>query len=393
MNDNHYKLDSMNVCRICGSMLGHPMYSSSGPSITSVRTVLDVPLALYLCPQCHHAQKAALLDTSDYYDSEYRISLQSDDFDQLYDLINGKSIYRTDYQAELVLKSTNIPAGSSILDYGAGKASTLNKIATARPDLVPYAFDVSEDYRDSWCTFLLQERQATYRIPESWDRLFSLVMAHFVLEHAEDPCGFFSNISKLLAPDGMLFFSVPNLISNPGDLLAIDHINHFSISSIHAALKKTGMSLVSVDKDVFRGAIVCVAKRNNAAPEISFNEQPGYENEIKGIANFWTEYDNRLELAVAQYPDLPAAIFGAGVYGSFIASKIGNRAVLKCFLDNSLHLANSTHMELPVIPPSNISGDIQIIYSGLNPAIARAVLEPLRTDKIKEIVYFDEGVL
>jgi hypothetical protein len=79
------------------------------------------------------------------------------------------------------------------------------------------------------------------------------------------------------------------------------------------------------------------------------------------------------------------------VYGSYIASKIMNRVLLKCFLDNSPHLINCKHMGFPVISPYNIPEYISVIYSGLNPSIARSVLEPLKTDRISKIIYFDEG--
>lgn len=381
----------MKTCRICGALLSNSVYSSSGSSITSVRSVVNTPLTVYMCPNCFHAQKPAPQYISNYYDKEYRISLESDDFDQLYDKVDSKCIYRTDYQAELVLNSIDIPLGSKILDYGAGKASTLMKVSAIRPDLIPYVFDVSENYKKNWQEFLPPEQQATYQIPESWKYIFSLITAHFVLEHVEDPCLFFKNIAELLVEDGFVFFTVPNLLTNPGDLLAVDHINHFSITSINSALKKANLTIAQIDTSIFRGAIVCVAKLSETSALVDHKDFAGFTDKVNDIVRFWLEFDAHLAKTSKRLNSVPTAIFGAGVYGSYIASKIKNCALLKCFLDNSPHLINSKHMGFPVIAPYEIPEDIRVIYSGLNPSIARSVLEPLRTDRISEIIYFGEG--
>ncbi len=379
----------MNNCRICDSLLDEPVYSSGKPSISSVRTVIDVPLSVFLCPECSHAQKPALQDTSDFYDKEYRISLESKDFDQVYDVVDGKCVYRTDYQSEVILKSTNIAAGSKVLDYGAGKASTLEKIIAARPDIVPYVFDVSEDYTESWGKFLPKDRQAVYQIPESWNGTFSLVTAHFVLEHAEDPCEVFSNISQLLQPDGTLFFSVPNLVSNPGDLLVVDHVNHYSFNSINVALAKADLALVSMDENIFRGAIICVAKRKVSPTAGNRGDGDKFKDEIESIAVFWSRFDRLLEEAVNIYANVPSVIYGAGLYGTYIASKIAGRVPCECFLDKSPHLIGSEHMGLPIKAPSDLPSDVRVMYAGLNPKIARSALDFFKTRGIENIIYFD----
>jgi hypothetical protein len=381
---------STKFCRICGSSRIEPLYFSEGQSITSVRVVVDIPIKVYLCMECFHAQKEALHNTSDYYDSQYRISLQSDDFDQLYDVVDGKCVYRTDFQAEVVLNLAQIPAGAKILDYGAGKASTLQKIITTRPDLVPFVFDVSDSYRVFWDKFVPKKQQASYILPESWSGYFSLLTAHFVLEHAEEPSKLLSSISNLLIPGGVFFFSVPNSLTNPGDLLAVDHINHFSDRSIKVALANANFSLVSIDKNIFRGTIVCVAMKNGTSVPSVIDDDCKFISQMKEIASFWGKFENKLLDSLKVHSDEPAAIFGAGIYGSYIALKIKDKCLCKCFLDNSRHLANSTHMGLPVLPPADIPDDIKVIYAGLNPKIARSVLESLEKSKPLRVVFFDD---
>jgi hypothetical protein len=337
-------------------------------------------------------QKPAQKSIAAYYDKEYRISLESDDFDQLYDKVDNTYVYRTDYQAELVLNSVKIPFGAKVLDYGAGKAATLMKMLAIRSDIIPYAFDVSDNYKKHWQSLSL-EQQATYKIPETWKHKFSLIMAHFVLEHVADPVFFLKNTAQLLEKDGCIFFTVPDLLANVGDLIAVDHINHFSIKSINTLLGKAGLSIIKIERSVFRGALVCVAKRYGKASLAENDDPADFADNICDIVRLWLNYDVRLSETIKQYKSAPSAIFGAGVYGSYIATKIKGRVPLKCFLDNSLHLIKSKHMGFPVISPSDIPEDISVIYSGLNPSIARGVLEPLKTERISKIIFFDEGVL
>ena len=48
---------------------------------------------------------------------------------------------------------------------------------------------------------------------------------------------------KLICPGGLLFFTVPNPLDNSGDLLVVDHLNKFTISSIKQALINSDFNL------------------------------------------------------------------------------------------------------------------------------------------------------
>lgn len=381
----------MKTCRICGESLNKPIYTSQSPSITSVRSLSDTQIFVYLCPKCLHAQKPVLNNNFHYYDKEYKISLESNDFDQLYDKIEDNIIYRTDYQAKLVIDFIDIPHNAKVLDYGAGKATTLRKILEIRPDIIPYIFDVSDKYKETWQEFTPKEQQSTYNIPKSWEKKFSLITAHFVFEHTEDPIFLLNKLTKLLTKDGFIFFTVPNLLTNPGDFLAVDHINHFSTASIYKALKSAKLELVKINKNIFRGAILCIAKYRDDHNTHPQNETEYFTQDIENVVRYWKYFDKKLKILSKKHTNIPTAIFGAGVYGSYIAARIKDNTSLKCFLDNSDHLINSNHMGVPVISPQNIPEDIQVIYSGINPSISRSVFGKLKNSGKYKIIFFDEG--
>lgn len=317
--------------------------------------------------------------------------MQSKEFDQLYDIVNSQPIYRTDYQAEIVLKFIDVPFGSRVLDYGAAKAATLSKILEKRPDIVPFVFDVSDDYKIYWNHFVPQEQQAVFEIPDAWARTFSLITAHFVLEHVQNPSAIFKNMVELLAPDGVIFFTVPDVIANPGDFIVADHINHYSVLSINRALSNADLALNILDRNILRGSIVCTAQHINRSTARTWQD-PRFKSDVQNVACYWTAFDKKLDTAAKSFCNSPSAIFGAGFYGTYIASKIMNRTMCKCFLDNNPHLNNALHMGLSVLSPADMPQEIEVLFAGLNPKIAHSVIESFRKEINREInvIFFDE---
>ncbi|MEM6906325.1 MAG: class I SAM-dependent methyltransferase, partial [Pseudomonadota bacterium] len=354
----------------------------------SLSTRLDVETEIYACPDCGHAQSPDLADVERFYYTEYRISLASDAFDQLYDMRGGEPLYRTAHQAALVREVAEPPQGARVLDYGCAKATTLQRLVAARPDIRPAVFDVSEDYRSHWTSWVAAEDQATYRCPEDWSGRFDLITVHFVLEHVADPVAVLSDIARLLAPGGSVFLTVPDPLSNPGDLIVVDHLNHFTAPSLTHAFGLAGLAVRALRQDLFRGAHVVVAERATA-PAPPPDPGDSYQK-LCETAAFWQRARETLETAVAAHGDRPAAIYGAGFYGVFIASTLARRQKLLGHLDRNPHLQEAAPVS-PVHHPLSPPPGIEVIYAGLNPAIARPILAEWRaeTGLSPEVIFLD----
>ncbi|QYX55684.1 methyltransferase domain-containing protein [Roseovarius sp. SCSIO 43702] len=353
---------SRTKCRVCGVLIETPAFDDPGPSLSSIRTVLPVRTQVYLCNQCGHAQSPDLPDLEEFYDTQYRISLDVDGHDQLYENREGERVFRTDYQAELVL-ALEVEKGAKVLDFGAGKATTLQKALAQRPDLVPHVFDVSEDYLDHWRDWIAAENQATYAMPERWTGHFDLITAHFVIEHVPDPVAVLADLRRCLAPDGRLFLSVPDAEANSGDLLVVDHLNHFSQDSLERALNLAGLSVQGMDREAFHGAFAVTATSG------ARNLPAAKGNAFKQSLDEWRSILDRI---AAKELSAPVAIYGAGFYGSVIAARLNQQ--LSCFLDRNPFLQGQTHLGVPVLMPENCPADIRSVIAGLNPARARDIL-------------------
>ncbi|WP_298432869.1 methyltransferase domain-containing protein [uncultured Jannaschia sp.] len=350
-------------CRVCAAKLDAPDFDDPGPSLTSIRTVLDLPTRVWLCENCGHAQSPDLPELSDFYDTQYRISLDIDGHDQLYENAAGEQVFRTAYQAELVA-ALEITNGAKVLDFGAGKATTLQRVIENRPDIQPHVFDVSRDYTEHWAGWVPEDQQATYALPDGWTDRFDLITAHFVLEHVPDPVAILHELSRCLAPGGRLFLSVPDCGSNTGDLLVVDHLNHFTAASLTRAFAEAGLRIDSLDQTSFAGAFIVVATGGTPGTV------PARETDaLRSVLADWTAILHRLR---TEAPTEPVAIYGAGFYGTLIATRIAGGP--RCFLDRNPYLQGHDHMGAPVLIPEDCPTDIASIVVGLNPARARTIL-------------------
>ena len=134
-------------CNICRYDLGFPIYTSSdNVSITTMCKKIAGKSKVYYCEKCGHLQTSELANLAEYYAAEYEVNLHSEDDDQMYEVAGDEIVYRTDKQAEVTLSKINVVESTKILDFGCAKASTLKQIATRNPNVVPYAFDVTDHY-------------------------------------------------------------------------------------------------------------------------------------------------------------------------------------------------------------------------------------------------------
>lgn len=367
----------MKVCRVCLAPLGAPDYLASSPALTSVATLLDLPTRAYVCEACSHAQSPDLPDLSKFYDQAYRISLSTEDHDQIVEVRHGRPIFRSDHQATISLKMLDLRHGALVLDYGAAKAKTLRLLVEHRPDIVPHVFDVSSDYSSVWKRWIAAEYQATYDVPEHWVGRFDAVILNFVVEHLSDPVGILKQIRDLLNEHGRAIVSVPDVQANPGDMVVADHLNHFSLISFQRALSEAGLVAERLDDRVFPGAFFACVRRNAATTD---NRQSDaiISNSVqrsRDICEFWSIAGHGIDRKARELQGQRVMIYGAGFYGSWIFSRVRHAVEVLGFLDRNPALAGTRHFDLPVLTPEDALDDLSAIFVGLNPLRARDILE------------------
>lgn len=379
----------MNSCLVCGSSGLVPLLRlSQGLTITSLCKTIEGRVSSFFCRACGHVQTTPLPNLAEYYADNYQILAQSAEEDQLLTLANGKLAYRLQHQAETLLESLEIPPGAKILDYGCAKAETLRRICQARQDLVPFCFDVSDDYAGFWKTFVPEGNWSTHRAREEWDSFFDFVTTFFALEHVERPKEFLGEIRRLLRPGGKVYGIVPNLLTNTADLVVADHVNHFTVPSLERLLRDCGFSGIEISDEKHPGALLFIAE-NSEGRGNTLSGDTRLEEQVMEIAKYWEGYVGNVREFEDGHPNEGGvAIYGSGFYGSFIYASLREPSKVRYFVDQNPYRQKTLHLGIPVIPAEEITPDLEVLYVGLNPRIAKEAIEAVEALQSRELAIF-----
>lgn len=378
-------------CVVCRSGRIEPVYHSEGEfSVTSNATLRPGTTDVGFCPDCGHLQTRPIENIDGYYDTDYNILANSEEEDQLYAIDRGKRIYRNDHQVTTLLGLLELPAGARVLDYGCAKGAVLREAVKRRPDLVPYLFDVSENYSRFWTNVAPEAHRATYETRPEWEGMFDLVVSFFVLEHVADPRAMLAKIRGLLRPGGRVYLIVPNIAANVSDLICVDHVNHFSFASIRALLAAESFEEVRISDRDHQAAFVIIGRKSEgtAAARPAPGEIGALRERAHEMAAFWAGAKQRVRDFEAGHEKGRLAIYGSGVNGCFIASSLKNRDRLEFFVDRNPFRQGRTMFEVPIIDPEDLPTDNRLILVGLNPAGARAAVEEIGAWKGRAHEYF-----
>ena len=380
-------------CNVCNTKLGAPIYeANSEMAITSLCELHPGKVRVWGCYSCGHLLGEALADTRDYYESQYRILLDHEEEDQIYELQGERIIYRTEHQVTTLMNKLKLSRGARVLDYGCAKASMPRQLLLQRPDLQIHLFDVSDMYTAYWQKFLPDGRWSIHDTPEFWQGSFDVVTSFFALEHIPEPFDSVLRVASLLVEDGIFYGIVPDTFGNVADFVVMDHVNHFTNSSLYALLRKAGFKDIQIDADVHRGALVFIARKTGPvsdSPDLSASLDASRQ-----LASYWVSIGDRIRASEAEYADISSAIYGSGFYGAYIASQLKEPERLKCFLDKSPFQQGKNIFGRKVLAPKELPDDIRLLYIGLNPTIARDTVDNLEwlSSRDLHLVFLDHDL-
>lgn len=360
-------------CNVCLNSLGDPIYTSaSTQALSSLNQVHATPLRVWCCVRCGHLRGEPLPDTQQYYESDYRILIDHDDEDQIYDTQGSRIIYRTEHQLNTLLGKIDLAGDARILDYGCAKAAMPKQLLSRHPQLQFHLFDVTETYRAHWDRLVPGERQATHETPVAWQARFDIVTSFFALEHIPEPRATVAHAAALLKEGGVFYGVVPDTFGNPADFVVLDHVNHFTLESLRHLLALMGFTQIDVDAQAHRGALVFHA-RKGAAP-VALPDTTQVQDKAQQLADYWKQMDTSILATEEAAGETPVAVYGSGFYGAYIAQHLRHPERIQCFLDRSPYQQGKTLHGKPIIAPEQLPAQVRTVYVGLNPMIAKAAL-------------------
>ncbi|MGH8077168.1 MAG: class I SAM-dependent methyltransferase, partial [Lysobacter sp.] len=347
-------------CNVCGALHGDALYrSAAGRSLTSLCQIHPTATVVYACSKCGHVQSETLAGVESYYDDDYDILVHSEEEDQVYEVRNGKPVYRTEHQVRTLLAKVSLPEHTNLLDYGCAKSSTIRALTQLNPGIAAHLFDVSERFIPFWRKFVLPDQWSVHTTKPEWVSKFDVVTSFFSLEHIPKPAETMRHIADLLKPGGTFYCIVPNVSSNIADFIVVDHCNHFTRPSLTRVLSGAGMELREIDDLAHRGAFVVVATKSGQGPIALGSTDPVCVDETRRemihIARFWREAGERIRTYESGLADNErVAIYGAGFYGAFVASSLARPDRIACHLDQNPFLQGTAFNALPVWAPADL---------------------------------------
>lgn len=368
----------MTACNVCHAPISEPIYTSNGhASMTTMLRLYEQPTRVSFCDRCGHLQTDEIVQPDDYYAHQYSILATTAEEDMLYAVVDGRKVFQVEHRVATLLQKVPVPAKAEVLDFGCAKGAVLERLVRERPDITPYYFEVTQRYLPFWRKLAEPHQWATGRTPSDWRDRFDLVCSFYVLEHVADPVSTLREIAGLIKPGGWLYFLVPNALANTADLIVADHLQHYSEHSLIELLQRVGLQVVEIDDRSHASAYIVVARRSPAslAPRQSPRPVTELRQQYIRMSAFWSELSNRIrgfERSIAR--DRTASIYGAGFYGNFIASCLGNQRSIACFVDQNPHLQGRTMLGKPIVGLAQLGSHVEVLYAGLNPALARAVI-------------------
>ncbi len=319
-------------------------------------------------------QSPAMEDNFEYYAEDYRILLNHEEEDQIYEVFEGAIVYRTDHQTNVLKRKVDLAKLERVLDYGCAKSSMTNKLAEISPTTMFSLFDVSDMYVEYWKKLPSISGWAINETPVEWSDSFDMVTSYFSMEHIPTPVPAVEHMYSLLKDGGLLYGIVPNVLTNRADFIVVDHVNHFTESSLTVLLCNAGFGDIDIDIVSHRGAMVFTARKNGTKSHSL--EKSGVREDVLDVANFWADLDKKIRQAEGSAVT-PFAIYGSGFYGAYIYSALVKKSLVKCFLDRSPFQQGNRLFDVPVVAPEMIPDDVKSVFVGLNPDIARKVVSGL----------------
>lgn len=376
---------------LSNKILSSPIYTSNDSfSITSISNLVNAKTEVYYDKEIAHLYTKETLNLEEYYDNEYKVDIESEDKDSLYGIMNGKKIYRTQYQLDLFTKKVNIKNDMKILDYGSAKGLFLKKLIE-KISIEPYLFDITTKYKEFWLKTFNQENCSFYNLKNEWKNNLDIVTSFYVFEHVKDPLIELKNIYQVLKEDGIVYIQVPNVYNHIADFICIDHLHHYSKISLAHLLNLSGFEVISIDDTSYEGALIIVGQKKKNIKTYNFlNEDYAfYETKAIEMSKYWQTLSSKINTFYKQNSTKKAALYGAGFYSTYILSHLPKDNNITYAIDQNPHLHSQKFNNLDVIPIDKVSEDIEVLYVGLNPKMAKKIIKDIKQFNNMTIFYLD----
>ena len=234
----------MSACHVCatGDVCELPDYRSL-TRVTSDCKPWPAGGRLGVCANCGSVQKFVdeqwKSEIAGIY-ADYTIYFQAGGAEQAVFLGDAaKPVTRSEWLVQEVIAHVGLPATGRLLDIGCGNGALLRAFSRAMPGWTLAGTELSGATREMVESIPRVEALYTGPLQETPGQFDMISLVH-VLEHISHPLELLVGVAAKLKPGGVLFVEVPDVETNPFDLLIADHVSHFTPATVTALLEAAG---------------------------------------------------------------------------------------------------------------------------------------------------------
>lgn len=332
---------------------------------------------LGVCPHCATVQKPstqAWLEECRRIYGDYHAYYQGKGAEQAVFLAGGLGQVRS--KAFLTWIFSTLPPAETgrLLDVGCGNGNLLASMAELFPRWRLAGADLGEAHRSEIEAIPQVEwfhSQGLENLPGSFD----LITAVHLLEHLDRPLPGLQILAASLKPGGRLAIEVPDLSSNPFDLLIADHASHFTASSLSRALEACGLQGRVFADVIPRELSVIAHSRQFLDDRSALDPGPAGADEVGGVRIMVERHLAWLRALLVSAREAAnqgskVALMGSSIAAGWLAAELPGR--IECFIDEDSNRAGSSFLDLPILAPEQLPRNTLLLLP-MTPATADSV--------------------
>lgn len=327
---------------------------------------------LGVCMSCGTAQKfvtEAWRDECREIYADYVVYRQGPEAEQSV-FLNGIAESRSRVFLSWMMERLGSPEHARVLDFGCGDGALLRNLSSMAPGWRLSGQDLGERYKDAILAMPGVEAFHTAAIEELPDG-FDLITAVHVAEHLVQPAECLRQLAGKLGPAGAMAIEVPDLASNPFDLLIADHATHFTRRTLSVLLARAGLVPVAQSDSVVRKELSTIARRGPASAPVASDQTAALALVERHLA--WLSRLGGAAAAAADRGDV--AVFGTAIAGTWLDGVLDLAPVL--FVDEDPRRQRHLHFGRRIVAPGEVPKDLPVIVP-LPPEVAPAVVGRLQ---------------
>ncbi len=356
-------------CIVCGSTrLEEIKEYNALPRVTSDCKPFAAGGRLFACRGCGGIQKLPdeswLADIGRIY-REYEIYQLSDGAEQLI-FTGAGAVPRSHRLVEFLKKSVTLPDCGRLIDIGCGNGAALARFSDALPRWQLYGSELSDRAHARLQSVPNFMELYTVPIDEIAGR-FDLVSMIHSLEHMPSPRSTLEHATRLLTDNGVLFIEVPDVETSPFDLLVVDHLAHFSRTTLSYLLGQIDVLTSVISNTVLPKEITVIGRVGSVkvAPPVGPDGM-----RLAQATVLWLIQVMALARDLARTQ--PFGIFGTSISGMWLFGPL--REAVSFFVDEDPSRIGREYAGKPILSPLEAPSGATV-FVPLAPAVASKVVD------------------